>query len=180
MPGPLQSGISGLLSTATAIASVDKHLDKQNEIKAATQENTALQKQLAEEAEKKAETEYKANIAAGLKQQEQSIFDEETHKAGEELLAVGRKHPNMSDLEQQQFKVYAQSLARKAGDIAMRRIDSLTESDPYRKIQLEYANGHIANRHEYEQKILEENLKKPTYKELTKQGFYKYLAERSK
>ena len=186
MPGPIQSGISNMLGTATAIVAGAKHLKEEQaqtaEQKATKEEvakNTALQQQLAEEADKKEEAEYKASITAGVKAEEQAIYDEETKKAAEKIIEVGRKHPNMSDLEKEQFKVYQQSMAQKAGDIAMIRIQQLTASDPYRRIQLAYANGDIANRHEYQEKVMQENLRKPTTNEAINQGLHKYFAEAS-
>lgn len=186
MPGPIQSGISNVLGTATAIAAGAKHLKEeqaqtaeQQATKAEIAKNTALQQQLAEEAEKKAETEYKAGIAAGLKFEEQSIYDEESKKATENILNVLQKHPNRSELEQEQLKVYEQTQAVNAGERAMFRIDQLTKSDPFRQIQLAYANGDIANRHEYEEKVLQEHLRRPDDVEMVNKGIHKFLAEQS-
>lgn len=186
MPGPIQSGISNILGTATMIAGGAKHL-KEQQAQTVEQSKTAeiskesldLQKKHEEEAEKKAETEYKANITAGIKQQEKEIYDEETAKAAKDVLSILDKHPKMSELERQQMDVYEQSAARVAGEKAMFRIEQLTKSDPFRKIALAYANGEIANRNEYMQKMQEEYLRRPTNKEMVEQGVNKYLAERS-
>lgn len=186
MPGPIQSGISNMLGTATAIVAGAKHLKEEQaqtaEQKATKEEvakNTALQQQLAEEAEKKAELQYKADITKKVKDQEQNIFNEEAEAVMKDVLNLRKEHPNMSELEEQQLGVYEQSQAVEAGKKAMSRISQLTASDPFRRIQLEYANGDIANRHEYEEKIKKEQLRQPTDVEAIYKGMYKYLAEQS-
>lgn len=186
MPGPIQSGISNMLGTATAIVAGAKHLKEEQaqtaEQKATKEEvakNTELQKQLAEEAEKKAELDFKADITKKVKDQEQSIFNEEAAAVMKDVLNLRKEHPNMSELEEQQLKVYEQSQAVEAGKTAMARISQLTASDPFRRIQLAYANGDIANRQEYDEKVKQEQLRQPVDVESIYQGMSKYLAEQS-
>ena len=186
MPGPIQSGISGVMNTALAGAVAGKHLKEEQaqtaEQKATKEEvakNTALQNQLAEEAEKKAELQYKADITKMVKDQEQKIFDEESQKASENILKVLEKHPNRSELEEQQWVVYGESQAIIAGKRAMHRIEQLTKSDPFRQIQLAYAKGEIANRNEYEQKMQKEYLRPQSEIESVDRGLHKFMAEQS-
>lgn len=166
MPGPIQSGISNILSTAAVIAGGAKHIEEEKAQTAEQKSTTEATNQLklaqeaqAQQDEADAELEYKGRLVAGMQADDQAIYEEEINNVLKEIEPKidYREHLNMDDED------IINQAATEVGTAAMARIAQLNQ-DPFRQLARAYVNGDIPNRQEYERQFNQIYLRKSTPK----------------